>query len=165
MIEIDNRQNIIEITDNINLTIKNAIEYALRYENFAKPYEVSVVITDNLGIQAINLEFRHIDSSTDVLSFPMLDYDDNYYENGIIEASFEDTNPESGEIVLGDIVISIEKALTQAEEYGHSILREIAFLTVHSVLHLLGYDHEIDEDRLIMRSKEEEILNMMKLFR
>jgi probable rRNA maturation factor len=87
------------------------------------------------------------------------------YKNGVPGTDFEDTNPENGAVLLGDIVISMEMAYSQADEYGHSIHREIAFLTVHSVLHLLGYDHEIDEDRFIMRNKEEEILKAMKLFR
>jgi probable rRNA maturation factor len=165
MIEIDNKQIAIQITEEINKTIKNAIEEALKYENFLKPYEVSVLITDNTGIQEINSEFRHINKATDVLSFPMLNNEHGSYKNGEIETSFEDINPESGEILLGDIVISIEKAYSQAEEYGHSTLRELAFLTVHSVLHLLGYDHEFDEDRIIMRNKEEEILDTMKLSR
>lgn len=160
MIEIDNRQNVIEITEEINSIIINAIESALRHQNFDKPYEVSVVITDNPGIHEINLEFRNIDRPTDVLSFPMLD---NLEDE--ININIEDTNPESGEVILGDIVISIEKAYSQAEEYCHSVIREVAFLTVHSVLHLLGYDHEIDEDRIIMRKLEDAILDDMKLYR
>jgi probable rRNA maturation factor len=165
MIEIDNKQITIKITEEINKTIINAIEQTLIYENFHKPFDVSVLITDNIGIQRINLEFRHIDKSTDVLSFPMQSYIKGHYENEDFETSFEDINPETGAILLGDIVISSEKAFTQAEEYGHSIFREIAFLTVHSVLHLLGYDHEVEEDRFIMRNKEEEVLNIMQLFR
>lgn len=165
MIEIDNRQNKMKISEDINTIINSAIDFALKYEGFTRPYEVSVVITDNDGIKNINWEFRKINKETDVLSFPMLEYGEGHYEGFDTESDFRDTNPETGEVILGDIVISIEKAFTQASEYGHSIMREVAFLTVHSVLHLLGYDHELNEDRLIMRKKEEDILSMMKLFR
>jgi probable rRNA maturation factor len=165
MIEIENRQNSIDITEEINNTISDAIEEALLYEKFQDPFDISVIITDNPGIKAINLEFRNIDRETDVLSFPLLNYEDGPYEYDKFEASDEDINPENGAVLLGDIVISIEKAYSQAAEYGHSFSREIAFLVVHSVLHLLGYDHEIEEDKVIMRNKEENILNTMMLFR
>jgi probable rRNA maturation factor len=165
MIEFDNRQEKMDFNDNIKSIIEKTIEYALNYEGFNKPYEISVVITDNEGIREINREFRNIDKETDVLSFPMLEFEDDYVEKGEIEVEVEDLNPESGEVVLGDIVISLEKAKSQAEEYGHSYEREIAFLTVHSVLHLLGYDHEQEDDRVIMRSKEESILTKLGFLR
>ena len=166
MIEIDNRQDKIKISEDINTIIDSAIDFALKYEDFDKPYEVSVVITDNNGIRNINREFRKINRDTDVLSFPMIEYKEVHHGGNNVERNnFEDTNPQTGEVILGDIVISIEKAFAQADEYGHSIMREVAFLTVHSVLHLLGYDHELNDDMLIMRKKEEDILNIMKLFR
>jgi probable rRNA maturation factor len=165
MIEIDNRQINIPITEDINEVIKYAIYSTLDYEKFAHPYEVSVVITDNPGIKSINYKFRKIDRVTDVLSFPLIDFKNIDFD--VPEKAFllEAINPETEEVMLGDIVISIEKALSQASEYNHSLTREIGFLTVHSVLHLLGYDHESDEDRLIMRNKEENILSVMKLAR
>lgn len=165
MIEFDNRQDKIEFADDIRKNIENAIGESLEFEGFDKPCEVSVVITDNEGIKEINREFRNIDKETDVLSFPMLDFEEGYYDEEEVQVSVEDINPNSGEVVLGDIVISLEKALEQSKEYGHSFHREIAFLTVHSVLHLLGYDHEKEEDRVIMRSKEEEILGKLGLCR
>lgn len=165
MIEIDNRQEKINVDDNILLLIQMTINHSLKYEDFDKPVEISVVITDNEGIRQINKQYRNIDSETDVLSFPMLDYDDGYDFEGEVETDIEDLNPESGDIVLGDIVISIEKAIQQANEYGHTLNREIAFLTVHSVLHLLGYDHIEELDRIIMREKEENILKSLALTR
>lgn len=161
MIEFDNRQNIIEFNDEIKNLIEKSINKALEYENFTKPYEISVVLTDNNGIKEINREFRGIDKETDVLSFPMLDIKHNEKNN----IDFEDFNMETGEVVLGDIVLSLQKAQSQSIEYGHSIEREIAFLTVHSVLHLLGYDHEEDSDRIIMREREEKILDNLGIIR
>lgn len=157
MIEIDNRQDIVEIDEDIINLIEESIATALNHEKFDKPFEVSVVITDNIGIREINAEFRNIDAPTDVLSFPMIDFSEVEGDLGIC-----DKNPETGDIVLGDIVISIEKAISQSEEYNHSLMREISFLTVHSVLHLLGHDHEVEEERTVMRKKEEEILNILK---
>lgn len=165
MIEIDNRQNKIQVGDDIAALIEKAIKSSLDYESFNKPVEISMIITDNHGIQEINRQYRNIDSPTDILSFPMLDFDEDYDYEGEVETGIEDVNPESGEVVLGDIVLSIEKAFEQAEEYGHSLYREIAFLIVHSVLHLLGYDHIEEKDRLIMREKEEAILMSMDLQR
>lgn len=160
MIDFDNRQKKIDFTEEMMNLIEKSIRSALKYENFTKASEISVVITDNEGIRDINREFRNIDKETDVLSFPMLEFEGNYAEDNEIEIGLEDTNPETGDVILGDIVISLEKALSQANEYGHSFERELSFLTVHSVLHLLGYDHEIESDRVIMRGKEEEILNL-----
>ncbi|MCX7694550.1 MAG: rRNA maturation RNase YbeY [Caloramator sp.] len=165
MIEYDNRQNKIEFTDEMRNLINRAVEFTMKYENFNKPYELSIIITDNEEIREINKQFRGINKETDVLSFPMLEYDEGYYEEGEIEVDIEDINPESGAVVLGDMVISLEKAKEQSIEYGHSFERELAFLVVHSTLHLLGYDHEIEEDRIIMRRKEEDILNNIGLTR
>lgn len=122
------------------------------------PFEacVDVLLTDNDSIHEINLEQRDIDRPTDVLSFPMNDYPapgnfDEIEETGCFD-------PETGELMLGDIVISIDKVYAQAEEFGHSPEREIAFLVAHSMLHLFGYDHMEDEERLIMEAKQKEIL-------
>lgn len=169
MIEIDNRQDKILITDDVLKAIEKSIITALKYEGFDLPYEISVIITDNDNIKQINNEFRKLNKETDVLSFPLLhfSYTDGYIfdKNRILDSDLDLINPETNEILLGDIIISMEKAYSQAEEYGHSLIRETAFLTVHSVLHLLGYDHEIEADRLIMRNKEEEILENMQIFR
>lgn len=161
MIEIDNRQEKFEVTQDMINLIEKTVDEALVFEKFNLDYEISVVLTDNKEIREINKLYRGIDKETDVLSFPMLDYDDGYEEEGEIEVDIEDLNPETGCVVLGDIVLSLEKAKQQAEEYGHSFEREICFLIVHSVLHLLGYDHENDTDRAIMREKEEKILSIL----
>ena len=115
---------------------------------------------DNEEIRRLNKEFRQKDAATDVLSFPMLEFDKN---GDIIDADYD---VDDGEIVLGDIVISAERALSQAEEYGHSFLREVTFLVVHSMLHLLGYDHVAsEEEETRMRQKQTDILNQMGITR
>lgn len=134
------------------------ISETLAYENC--PYEaaVDITLTDNEGIHAMNREFRDMDCPTDVLSFPNVDYTEpaDFSE---LECRAEDYfDPESGELCLGDIVISVEKVYEQAQEYGHSPLREYAFLIAHSMLHLLGYDHMEDQEALEMERRQEEIL-------
>lgn len=123
---------------------------SLRYEGFSENCEISVSIVDNEEIREINRQFRAIDRPTDVLSFPQLTF---------AEGEIPDQN-ENGEIVLGDIIISLERAKEQAQEYGHSLKREIAFLTAHSMLHLLGYDHMEEEEEKEMFAKQKEILEL-----
>jgi probable rRNA maturation factor len=165
MVELENKQSKVPFDGDLEELITRAISSTLEYENFNKGWEVSVTITDNEDIREINNQYRNIDKATDVLSFPMLEFEEGYEEDGDIEVGIEDINPESGGVVLGDIVVSLEKALEQSEEYGHSLERELAFLVVHSTLHLLGYDHIEEADKVIMRKKEEEILKAMKLER
>ena len=127
--------------------INSVIAESLRYEGVSDNCEISVTIVDNDEIHSINLKHRGIDSPTDVLSFPLIDFE-------------KETLPDDGsKIYLGDIIISIEKAKEQAKEYGHSLDREIGFLTAHSMLHLLGYDHMVEDEEKIMFKKQEEILN------
>ena len=137
----------------LKLLIRRAIISSLDYEGFENNAEVSVTFTDNEGIKALNAQYRGIDKETDVLSFPLTDF-----EGG-------DEPPVDEEITgLGDIVISLEKAQAQADEYGHSFEREMAFLTVHSMLHLLGYDHvNSEKEDEEMRCRQREILNNMGL--
>lgn len=157
---MENQQDKQEISEETERIIKKVIEKSLEYENCDFDAEVSVTIVDNDEIRGINAQMRNIDKVTDVLSFPMLYFD----ENGDIIDSDYDMDGDS--IVLGDIVISAERAKSQAEEYGHSFKREIAFLTVHSMLHLLGYDHVDDpEGEKIMFAKQEEILNLLGITR
>ena len=132
---------------------------ALRYE--ACPYEIelNVLLTDNASIQEINREQREIDTPTDVLSFPMIEYDTPADFSSVEDCVEEYFNPETGELLLGDIVISVEKVLEQAESYGHSAKRELAFLVAHSMLHLCGYDHMVDEERLVMEDRQRQILD------
>lgn len=121
--------------------------------------EVSVLITDDEGIRAINREAREIDAPTDVLSFPMLEFDDD----GVM---IEESGDYDGDLLLlGDIVISLERAAAQAEEYGHSLLREVGFLTAHSALHLMGFDHQAEEDTRVMRSHEKAVMEKLGLER
>ncbi len=155
----ENEQSKIDVTDEHVDIIKKCIEATLENENVEYDCEVSLTITDNASIREINSETRNIDSPTDVLSFPMLDAMDGFFEP--YEEDFSDDF-----LVLGDIVLSFERAYEQSNEYGHSFLREIGFLTVHSTLHLLGYDHETSkEDEEKMFAKQEEILNKINLMR
>lgn len=155
----------LELPFDVKEIAEKVIEEALEYENC--PYEavVDVTLTDNEGIHAMNREFRKIDNATDVLSFPNVDYE-SPADFSEIESRAEDYfDPESGELCLGDIVISIEKVYEQANEYGHSPLREYAFLLAHSMLHLLGYDHMEADEAEVMERKQEEILNRLGITR
>ena len=143
---------------------EEVIEAALDYEGC--PYEatVSLLLIMNNEIQEMNRNFREIDRATDVLSFPMIAYE----EAGTFDFLEEDDSafdPESGELVLGDIVISKERVIAQAEEYGHSIRREYAFLIAHSMLHLMGYDHMEEEERAVMEQKQRDILEQLGITR
>lgn len=130
------------------------------------PFEsdVNLLLTTNEEIHKMNREFRHIDRPTDVLSFPMIDYP-SPADFSFLEEAEDCFNPETGELMLGDIVISKEKVLSQAEEYGHSIKREYAFLIAHSVLHLIGYDHIEENDRIMMEEKQKQILTNLQIIR
>ncbi len=147
-----NQQDKYKITMKIRSLIKKAVSETLSEEGFASPAEVSVSFVDNEEIHKLNLEYRGKDKPTDVLSFPMWEGED----------AIGDTDGEA--VLLGDIILSVEKAYAQAEEYGHSIDRELAFLSVHSTLHLLGYDHETsEEDEKYMNTKQEDVLTRIGL--
>jgi probable rRNA maturation factor len=136
------------------MLLREAIETTLDFEDFQNVCEVSVTFTDNEGIRELNKKFRQMDKPTDVLSFPLFDYEGDCEEPPIDDMISN----------LGDIVISLEKAQEQANEFGHSFKREVAFLAVHSMLHLLGYDHEKSEaEDIDMRSKQTEIMRIMGL--
>lgn len=124
------------------------------------PYEaeISLLITDDDSIKQINSEQRDIDKSTDVLSFPMNDYEypADFSEDNEVNLSF---NPETGELLLGDIVLSIDHIKSQALEYGHTVEREFAFLIAHSMLHLMGYDHMVDDERIVMEERQKLVMN------
>lgn len=140
------------------------INCALDYEKCPYEAEISVTLTDNDGIHAINKEFREIDRPTDVLSFPLVDYEvPGKFD--FLEEMDECFNPETGELMLGDIIISLDKVKEQAEEYGHTSLREYAFLIVHSMLHLMGYDHMEEDEAAVMESKQREILDILQISR
>ncbi len=150
---IKNNQKKVTTTPNLRRLVKTAVGAALDFEDFRADCEVSVTFTDNEKIHALNRDYRAVDRPTDVLSFPMFEGE-------------ELTGQAFGPLPLGDIVISLEKAEEQAASYGHSFEREVAFLTVHSVLHLLGYDHETsEEEEQEMFSRQSVILETMGLTR
>lgn len=135
-------------------------------EHFNCPYdcEVSLLLVDNESIKAINSDTRGIDNATDVLSFPNVEFT----EPGVFDSLDESDDvfePDSGELILGDIVISVEKIEEQSKEYGHSLLREYAFLICHSMLHLIGFDHMEDEERKVMEQYQSDIMNILNINR
>lgn len=145
--------------------IEKVVMMCLEVEGFPYETEISILLTDDKEIQELNKKYRGKDAPTDVLSFPALEYKKAGDFSFLDEAGDEYFNPETGELILGDIVISVDRAISQAEEYGHSVVREIAFLTAHSMFHLMGYDHMTDEERLIMEDKQNKVLDELKIFR
>lgn len=143
---------------------EEVIETALDLTGCPYEAEVSLLLTMDAQIREMNTQFRGIERATDVLSFPMVEYP-LPGEFGFLEENEGYFNPESGELSLGDIVISKEKVISQAEEYGHSVLREYAFLIVHSVLHLAGYDHMEEDERREMETKQDEIMKRLDILR
>lgn len=143
---------------------EEVIETALDLTGCPYEAEVSLLLTMDAQIREMNTQFRGIERATDVLSFPMVEYP-MPGEFGFLEENEGYFNPESGELSLGDIVISKEKVISQAEEYGHSVLREYAFLIVHSVLHLAGYDHMEEDERREMETKQDEIMKRLDILR
>ena len=151
-VNINDKQKKIKLPTGTRLLVRKACVATLKCEGFTDMAEVNVTFVDDFEIRYINNEFRSIDASTDVLSFPL-------GENGVY-----DTNPETDAKMLGDIVISVEHAFAQADLYGHGIDREIGYLTVHSMLHLLGYDHvNGGVEKMRMREKEEQVLSLLGL--
>ena len=144
---------------------QNVIEKVLEVEQCPYDVEVNVLLTDNVGIREYNSQMRGIDAPTDVLSFPNLDFDEPSVfciETGM-EADY--TNPETGFVIFGDIILSVDKIISQAQEYGHSQMREYAFLIAHSMYHLCGYDHMTEEEAALMESRQEHILSLLQITR
>jgi len=163
---MDDRQSLISVEKDLEENIKEIIDYALKEEQVLIPYEVSLIFVDNEAIREINSDTRGIDRATDVLSFPMLDYDEKkVFKECYLEHEFSIIDLIEGNLVLGDIVLSLERAKEQSEEFGHSFIREVCYLVTHSILHLLGYDHMEDDDKVIMRAREEEILSKFNIER
>lgn len=152
-IDYSNEQDKLSPPENFEELVEKCARAALEEEQIEDDAEVSVTLVDNERIRELNNEFREIDRETDVLSFPLGD------ENGF------ETNPDTDAILLGDIVISLEKAQSQAEEYGHSFLREVAFLLTHSLFHLLGYDHMTPDEEKEMFAKQEKVLEKLGITR
>jgi len=155
-----NEQDKIKVTFTLKRLIKKALKTGLSVMGWDSKVDISVMFTDNEGIRVLNREHREIDRETDVLSFPLIEYDE---KGEYIESSLDYS--EKGNLCMGDIVLSLEKALAQAEEYGHSFERETGFLTVHSLLHLMGYDHMTEEEEKEMFTFQKEILDKMGLKR
>ncbi|MBQ4282842.1 MAG: cytidine deaminase [Lachnospira sp.] len=149
--------------------ITKVIEGSVDYVGCPYEAEVNVTLTDNASIHEINRDYREVDRPTDVLSFPMIDYvtpgdfDALQDEFDMDPGSY--FNPDTGELMLGDIVISVEKVFEQAESYGHSTKRELAFLVAHSMMHLFGYDHMEEDEAKVMEAKQEEVLTMLGITR
>lgn len=156
---IENEQDVIDFDEKLNKLVWDVVSMTLECEGFNKPCYVSVTVTDNESIHQINLEHRSIDRPTDVLSFPVLEFDS---DGNAVENSGDYFD---GRLILGDIVLSAERAEEQRIEFGHSYEREVGFLVCHSALHLLGYDHETEEERTVMREKEESTLAKLGLTR
>lgn len=152
-----------EISFDYEQLLHKIIPFTMEFENCPYEAEVSVVITDDEVIRETNREFRNMDRATDVLSFPMC----TYQTPGAFEALEEQDvfHPETGELLLGDIMISYDHVQRQAEAFGHSEVREFAFLTVHSMLHLFGYDHETEAERSVMEEKQTLILDALGIKR
>ena len=149
---IDNKQKAVKIPTGLRMLVRRCCNAVLKLEDFRDSAEISVTFVDNEQIHELNRQYREKDAPTDVLSFPM-------GENGVY-----DENHATGAKILGDIVISMEKAVEQAQRYGHSLEREVGYLTAHSMLHLLGYDHEKSGmDRVRMREKEEWVMTQLGL--
>lgn len=166
LIYIENMQSKVDAPEELEKQIEAVIDFALKEEEINHSYEISVLLVDNEEIKGINKEHRNIDKVTDVLSFPMLDYPKGKVFKEVYKGfSFDKTFLDGDNLVLGDMVLSLEKAREQSEEYGHSFSRELFYLIIHSVLHLLGYDHMTEEEKTIMRLREEQILGKLNIIR
>ena len=157
MIEI-NYNDISERPEDEKL-IRSVVETVFKEENVLNDFEVYITLTNNKEIHKINKEYRDVDRATDVLSFPMYERD----EIASLKANRE--VDDAIEKILGDIIISIERVSEQAKEYGHSFERELAYMVTHGMLHLLGYDHIIEEEKVVMRKREEQILGVLNISR
>lgn len=146
-------------------TIRKVAESVLEAEGCPYQVQVNVLLTDNEGIREFNRQYRQIDRETDVLSFPNLEYDTPGKFQISREQKADCFDPDSGELILGDIILSVDRVASQAEEYGHSLRRELAFLVAHSMLHLCGYDHMEQEEAAVMERKQEQILTSLGITR
>ena len=161
-VDISNRQDKVEINPEIGDFIENCICTGLKAEGISAAVEVSILLVDDQQIRGLNKTYRGIDSPTDVLSFPMLEFASGIGERDIA-AVMSEAERAGDTVVLGDIVISMERAQHQPQEYNHSFLRELGFLLIHGLLHLLGFDHLEEQERQKMRQREEIILKQLNL--
>lgn len=165
-INIENRQNTICLSEDFIDFIKEIVECVLEFEEINIECEIAILFVDNETIKEINFEHRGINRETDCLSFPML-----YYEEGKVfndqykKFKFKDYDMNEENLLLGDIIVSLEKAQSQSLEFGHKFEREVMYLVIHSLLHLLGYDHTKEKDKKTMRCREKEIIRKLCIFR
>ena len=157
---VENSQELITIDNKFEKMIESAVEFALKEEGFQNNIELNFYFVKNETIKEINKQQRNIDKVTDVLSFPMTDT-----LRGKLIGEEWDKNPETGCLILGDIIISTQRAMEQAADYGHSLQREIMFLVTHGLYHILGYDHMTEADEAEMMEKQEKVLSMMGILR
>ncbi|MGJ7044023.1 rRNA maturation RNase YbeY [Thermoanaerobacterium thermosulfurigenes] len=155
---IDNRQDKVD-AQGLDRIVEDVVRTALEVEGVVDDVEVSVSFVDNEEIHKLNKYYRNVDKETDVLSFPLVEFEEIYTDIDEEDDDLDEVQP------IGDIVISLEKAKQQAEEYGHSFIREVAYLTAHSMFHLMGYDHETEDEKKVMREKEEEVMRRLKIER
>lgn len=144
---IDNRQSLIEVNEEISDLLDKVLKESLLVEGIGLEYEISISLVNNDEIRELNREYRGLDRETDVLSFPM---EDDFSQ---------------GLALLGDIIISVEKALEQSIEFGHSLERELAYLACHSMFHLMGYDHMEEDEKEEMRKKEKQVMKNLEIFK
>ena len=157
---IENLQDKIEVLEGLKDNIKKVVCMCLEAESVKLDSQVSIYFVDNANIQRINKETRDIDKATDVLTFPIAEFN-----KGKLNETTGDVDMDSGALVLGDIVVSLEKALSQSKEYGHSFEREVLFLITHGIYHILGYDHMTDDDEREMINKQELVLSKLNIVR
>lgn len=155
----------VEFPFDIQELLEKIMDVVTQMENC--PYEttVNLLVTDNAGIREYNKEYRNIDKETDVLSFPNIPFDREGDFSVVEEEEADYFDPDSGELLLGDIIISADRVEEQAQEYGHSVLREFAFLTAHSMFHLCGYDHMLPQEAVVMEQKQESVLKQLGITR
>lgn len=165
-INVENRQNRVCLNEDFIDFIEEVVKCVLNFEEVNIECEIVILFVDNETIREINFEHREINRETDCLSFPML-----YYQEGKVfkdqykNFKFKDHDMNGENLLLGDIIISLEKAQSQSLEFGHKFEREVSYLVIHSLLHLLGYDHIEEKDKKIMRCREKEIIKKLRIFR
>ncbi len=165
-IVLENNQNMICLSDDFMDYIISVAQKILKIERVDVDYEVFISMVDNCSIRKINFKYRGIDSDTDCLSFPILDYcEGKVFKEQYSNFQFPEHYLEDGKLILGDIIISLEKAKSQSIEFNHSFKREVIYLVIHSLLHLLGYDHVDDKDRFTMREAEKNIIREIGIYR
>jgi probable rRNA maturation factor len=149
----------------VEKVVNEVVEEVLRLEECPYEAQINLLITDNEGIQGFNRQYRQVDAPTDVLSFPMISFEKESDFSIVEDGGADYFDPESGELILGDIIISVDKVREQAKKYGHSEKREFAFLTAHSMLHLCGYDHMQEDEAAAMEKKQEQVLSALGITR